>query len=75
MGLWTRWNGRSGNPLHYKGYEEKVEALQEKTGLDEAVVTGKARINGNEAVLAVCDGRFYDGEHGERWSAKRLPVQ
>ena len=27
----------SGNPLHYKGYEDKVEALREKTGLDEAV--------------------------------------
>ncbi len=26
---WTRdWT--SGNPLHYKGYEEKVEALQEE---------------------------------------------
>ena len=55
----------SGNPLHYKGYEEKVEALQEKTGLDEAVVTGKARIAGNEVVLAVCDGRFMMASMGK----------
>ena len=47
-----------GNPMHYRGYEEKVHALQEKTGLQEAVVTGKCRINGKETVLAVCDGRF-----------------
>ena len=53
------------NPLDYKGYEEKVEALQEKTGLDEAVVTGKARIAGNEVVLAVCDGRFMMASMGK----------
>ena len=28
------------NPLSYKGYEEKVKKLQEKTNLDEAIVTG-----------------------------------
>ena len=43
----------SGNPLHYKGYEDKVEALREKTGLDEAVTTGLARIGGHETFL-VC---------------------
>ena len=32
-----------GNPMHYRGYEEKVHALQEKTGLQEAVVTGKCQ--------------------------------
>ena len=75
----------SGNPLHYKGYEEKVEALQEKTGLDEAVVTGKARIAGNEVVLAVCDGRFMMASMGkvvgekitravEKATGERLPI-
>ena len=29
------------NPLSYKGYEEKVKKLQEKTNLDEAIVTGR----------------------------------
>lgn len=36
----------------------KVQALQEKTGLKEAVVTGKGKINGRDTVIAVCDGRF-----------------
>ena len=53
------------NPLDYKGYEEKIEKLQEKTGLREAVVTGKATIHGNPAVLAVCDGRFMMASMGE----------
>lgn len=53
------------NPLDYKGYEEKIEKLQEKTGLREAVVTGKATILGQSAVLAVCDGRFMMASMGE----------
>lgn len=53
------------NPLDYKGYEEKIEKLQEKTGLREAVVTGKATILGEPAVLAVCDGRFMMASMGE----------
>ena len=53
------------NPLDYKGYEEKIEKLQEMTGLREAVVTGKATILGQSAVLAVCDGRFMMASMGE----------
>ena len=86
-GTFEEWDKglTSGNPLHYKGYEEKVEALQEKTGLDEAVVTGKARIAGNEVVLAVCDGRFMMASMGkvvgekitravEKATSERIPI-
>ncbi|MGN1267766.1 MAG: acetyl-CoA carboxylase carboxyltransferase subunit alpha, partial [Dorea sp.] len=59
MGLLTR------NPLQYKGYEEKVQTLQKKTELDEAVITGKVKIGGSEAVLGVCDGRFMMASMGE----------
>ena len=55
----------SGNPLHYKGYEDKVEALRKKTGLDEAVTTGLARIGGHEVVLAVCDSHFMMASMGK----------
>lgn len=58
-GLTTR------NPLDYKGYEEKLEALKEKTGLEEAVITGRACIDGTEAVIGVCDGRFLMASMGE----------
>lgn len=73
------------NPLHYKGYKEKIDALREKTGLDEAVITGKAEINKSPVVLAVCDGRFLMASMGkivgekiaravERATEERLPV-
>lgn len=75
----------SGNPLNYRGYEEKVQALRGKTGLDEAVVTGKAKIHGREVVLGVCDGRFMMASMGkvvgekitravERATEERLPI-
>lgn len=73
------------NPLEYKGYPEKLSGLQEKTGLDEAVITGKAKINGVETVIGVCDGRFLMASMGEvvgekiaraveRATKERLPV-
>ena len=55
----------SGNPLHYKGYVDKVEALREKTGLDEAVTTGFAKIGGHEVALAVCDSHFMMASMGK----------
>lgn len=58
-GLQTR------NPLQFKGYEEKLDKLKEKTGLDEAVITGKLNINGTPTVVAVCDGRFMMASMGE----------
>ncbi|MBS7209760.1 MAG: acetyl-CoA carboxylase carboxyltransferase subunit beta [Lachnospiraceae bacterium] len=58
-GLCTR------NPLQYKGYEEKIRLMQEKTGLEEAVVTGRAKIGGKEVALGVCDSRFIMASMGE----------
>ncbi len=49
----------------FRGMKEKVRALQERTGLTEAVVTGKGRINGMETVIGVCDGRFMMASMGE----------
>ena len=53
------------NPLRYKGYEEKLVALKEKTKLDEAVLTGKAMIDGMPVAMGVCDGRFLMASMGE----------
>lgn len=75
----------SGNPLKYAGYEKKLEALREKTNLDEAVTTGVCRIGGFPAVLGVCDARFLMSSMGwavgekitravERASQEKLPV-
>lgn len=73
------------NPLRYKGYGEKVKELQEKTGLREAVVTGRGTIDGETAVIGVMDGRFLMASMGEivgekiarafeRAAEERLPV-
>lgn len=73
------------NPLKFKGYEEKISDLKQKTGLDEAVITGSAYIGENKVVLAVCDGRFMMASMGhvvgekitravERATAEALPV-
>lgn len=73
------------NPLDFKGYEDKVNALKERTNLNEAVVTGKITINGNPVVIGVCDGRFMMASMGwivgekitravERATAEKLPV-
>lgn len=53
------------NPLHYKGYEEKIRMLQEKTGLDEAVVTGSVMIQGIKTAVGICDSRFIMASMGE----------
>ena len=53
------------NPLHMIGYPDKIKALQDKTKLDEAVITGKARIGENEVALMVMDGRFLIASMGE----------
>lgn len=73
------------NPLEFPGYEKKIQSMQEKTKLNEAVVTGEATIHGHRAVLAVCDGRFMMASMGqivgekivravERATEERLPV-
>lgn len=60
----------SKNPLHYKGYEEKLANLKEKTGLDEAVITGKATIHGIPTAIGVCDSRFIMASMGEVFGEK-----
>ena len=86
-GSFEEWDSdlQGGNPLEYKGYEVKLEKLQEKTGLSEAVITGKAKIDGRETAIGVCDGRFLMASMGEavgekiaraveRATEERLPV-
>ncbi|MFZ4763864.1 MAG: acetyl-CoA carboxylase, carboxyltransferase subunit beta [Roseimicrobium sp.] len=50
--------------LGFKDYLGKVKAYQLKTGLTEAVVTGRARIEGVPVVLAIMDFRFLGASMG-----------
>ena len=37
------------DPLEFPGYQKKLASMREKTGLDEAVVTGTALIKGEKS--------------------------
>lgn len=52
------------NALGFKDYLGKVKAYQQKTGLTEAVVTGRATIDGIPVLLAVMDFRFLGASMG-----------
>ena len=46
------------NPLDFPGYPEKLEQMQEDTGLRDAAVSCVGEIQRHKAVLAVLDSRF-----------------
>lgn len=73
------------NPLDYPGYEEKIKSYQEKTGNKEAILTGKAKINGKPVIMGVMDSFFMMGSMGsvvgekvaiaiEKAGAEKLPL-
>lgn len=76
---------RGGNPLGFPGYTEKIQGMRDKTNLNDAVVTGTAKIHGRRTVLVVMDNRFMMGSMGmavgekvtrafEYATKKKLPV-
>lgn len=76
---------KSENPLGFPGYAEKVQSDSEKTGLNEAVLTGIGKIGGHETAVAIMDSHFRMGSMGsvvgekitrtiEAATEKRLPV-
>ena len=86
-GTFEEWNKEMpfSNPLNFPGYEKKVLAAREKSCLNEAIVTGKCRIDGNPAIVGVCDARFIMSSMGhvvgekitdaiERATREKLPV-
>lgn len=86
-GTFEEWNKEMpfSNPLNFPGYEKKVQAAREKSRLNEAIVTGKGLIDGNPAVVGVCDARFIMSSMGhvvgekitdavERAAREKLPV-
>jgi acetyl-CoA carboxylase carboxyl transferase subunit beta len=54
----------SANPLGFPEYEEKVVKSQEKTKMNDAVVTGTCTINGQPACIAIMEFQFMGGSMG-----------
>lgn len=76
---------RSGNPLDFPGYQDKLEVVRTASREEEAVICGTARIEGQECCLFVMEPHFMMGSMGsavgEKITAlfeygieKRLPV-
>ena len=73
------------DPLNFPGYRKKLTLMREKTGLDEAVVTGTALIKGEKVALGIMDSNFIMASMGtvvgekitrlfEYATAEKLPV-
>lgn len=54
----------SSNPLEFEGYEDKLSINQEKSELNEAVVTGIGSINSCKVCSAIMDSNFMMGSMG-----------
>lgn len=55
----------SRDPLGYPGYRDALSRASERAGADEAVTTGRARLNGHEVELALFNFAFMGGSMGE----------
>lgn len=54
----------AGDPLNFKGYAERLRRAREKTGLDDAILSGVGLIRGRPVALAAMDFRFVGGSMG-----------
>ena len=72
------------NPLNFPAYVDKVQIDMKKTGLNEAVLTGKGQLKGQDVIVAVMDSHFRMGSMGsvvgekitraiERATEERIP--
>ena len=73
------------NPIDFPNYAEKIEKLQQETGLKEAIITGECTIPGYPCVIGIMDSRFMMASMGsvvgekvtrafERATVRGLPV-
>ena len=55
---------KSGNPIDFPGYPEKLSKCMESTGHNEAIVTGVCKIKGIRTAIGVMDPEFLMGSMG-----------
>ena len=84
-GTWEWWDEPVAQRVGDPAYRESIARATERSGVDEAVLTGEARIGGHRVVLVVSEFGFLAGSIGhcaarriiravERATAMRLPV-
>ena len=55
---------KSGNPLNFPGYRDKLETVRSASGEEEAVICGTAKIGGQNCCLFVMESYFMMGSMG-----------
>ncbi|MEC4272829.1 acetyl-CoA carboxylase carboxyltransferase subunit alpha [Adlercreutzia sp. R25] len=86
-GSFEEWNAQmpDSNPLDFPGYPEKIADQRERSGLEEAVRTGRATIAGLPLAIGIMESGFFMGSMGhvvgekvaamiDRAIDERLPV-
>jgi len=86
-GTFEEWDAGilTSDPMGYPDYEDVIKKAQEKSGIREAVVTGKCKIGGVETAIAIMDSHFMMGSMGsvvgekitrafERATEAKLPI-
>lgn len=65
-GSFEEWNAQmaDSDPLAFPGYPEKIADQREKSGLEEAVRTGRATIAGLPVAIGVMESGFFMGSMG-----------
>ena len=53
------------DPIKFDGYTQKIDALEEKTKIKEAIKIGTGKINNIDVAIGVRDGNFLMGSMGE----------
>lgn len=53
------------NPIKFEGYTQKIDLLEEKTKIKEAIKIGTGKIHNIDAAIGVMDGNFLMGSMGE----------
>ncbi len=66
QGSFEEWDSDilTSDPLDFPGYQEKITEAQEKAGMPEGALTGKATIEGIPVVLAFNEANFMMGSMG-----------
>jgi acyl-CoA carboxylase subunit beta len=84
-GSWVRWDEPVTTRPADEEYAAALERARDRTGLDEAVVTGEGRVRGRRVAVAACEFGFLAGSIGvqaadrlvravERATDERLPL-
>ncbi|HEX7189548.1 MAG TPA: carboxyl transferase domain-containing protein [Actinomycetes bacterium] len=84
-GSWVRWDEPIEDRPADPAYAASLQAARDRTGLDEAVVTGEGRVHGRRVAVVACEFGFLAGSIGvraadrlvravERASDERLPL-